>query len=85
MFHIKHRTRTYKTNYGKLNSLVLSLLKLLHCLYLVSFHCMIFDIDILYCLLLTVCVFFCFFFCLLMREKINQKAKKKQKHSNPFN
>ncbi len=84
MFHIKHRTRTYKTNYGKLNSLVLSLLKLLHCLYLVSFNYMIFDIDILYCLLLTVCVFFVGFFLFINERKDKSKSQKETKTLKSF-
>ncbi len=84
MFHIKHRTRTYKTNYGKLNLLVLSLLKLLHCLYLVSFNYMIFDIDILYCLLLTVCVFFVGFFLFINERKDKSKSQKETKTLKSF-
>ncbi len=38
--------------------------------------CFDIDIDILYFLLLTVCVFFLLYFCLSMREKINKKPKR---------
>ncbi len=45
---------------------------------------MIFDIDILYCLLLTVCVFFSVFFLFINERKDKSKSQKETKTLKSF-